>query len=985
MVFLALAAAARVLAGQYFFDSFGTDSGLPQPNVTAIVQTHDGYLWVGTEGGLARFDGVRFVPFKMSSTPGFDSDSIRCLYEDRENNLWVGTEEGVLCYRQGHFEPAGLKGVAVRVITQDQAGRIWIGTNGQGLYVWEQQRFRRFDRTGDFPNPTILSLYADSSGRLWIGCEGDKGVVCLEPGASGQSRKQWNLQSDAMAICEQPRGTMWFGTHSHGVFRLQNDELTRYRLPSAGRIVTDMRPGRAGGFWVAAEILLKMADVNNIAFTAIPHAPSEDVRVICEDREGSLWLGCGKGDGLIRVRQASYRLISTEEGLPRDGVRTVTQDKNGNIWLAIERSGLTEIKPTGETKVFTIQDGFPTADPLIAYAAGDGSIWTGSNEALCIGQADGWKAFPEIKSIYGIYEDRQHIIWVGTRSQGLFRFKEGSFTPIETEPRINFATSFCDTADGTMYIGTWESGVYRLQDGKLTVFNHDNGLPVNAVRAVYVDKRGLLWVGMKGRGLAVQVGGHWLNPNALSQAVADHVTAIAEDAHGELWLGTAAGVMHAPRDEILAAARGERAVPKMSIAGTAEGFEMASVWSGPQPVVWTTQAHELLFATRRGVLVIDPDNLPFNGVVPPVHIEKVTLDGQVVDAAEEIQAPAGTRSIAIEYTAPSFLRPNRVLFEYMLEGYDRDWNEAETRRAAFYTNLPPGKYVFRVKACNSDGLWNNEGARMVVIQEPHFYQTWWFYILATAGAAGLVWGINRWSHRLLMLKAESLEQKQAMEKERRRIAKNLHDDLGANLTALGLFAETIGQKTNSPGLLQDMAQLSERVFNLAEALDAVVWTVNPANDSLDRLALYICGLFQDLFQLTAIRSRLDVSAEIPPRVLTPDERSNLFLTAKEAMNNVIKHSRATEVWLRIKMDGGTFSLAIEDNGRGFDPDEATRSGRNGLINMCSRIEELKGAFRIESAPGRGTAVLIMIDFAAREGISPVGRVRPATAAVTTAP
>ena len=274
---------------------------------------------------------------------------------------------------------------------------------------------------------------------------------------------------------------------------------------------------------------------------------------------------------------------------------------------------------------------------------------------------------------------------------------------------------------------------------------------------------------------------------------------------------------------------------------------------------------------------------------------------------------------------------------------------------------------------------------MVVIQEPHFYQTWWFYILATAGAAGLVWGINRWSHRLLMLKAESLEQKQAMEKERRRIAKNLHDDLGANLTALGLFAETIGQKTNSPGLLQDMAQLSERVFNLAEALDAVVWTVNPANDSLDRLALYICGLFQDLFQLTAIRSRLDVSAEIPPRVLTPDERSNLFLTAKEAMNNVIKHSRATEVWLRIKMDGGTFSLAIEDNGRGFDPDEATRSGRNGLINMCSRIEELKGAFRIESAPGRGTAVLIMIDFAAREGISPVGRVRPATAAVTTAP
>lgn len=974
-----MTAAARVLAGQYFFDSFGTDSGLPQPNVTAVVQTHDGYLWVGTEGGLARFDGVRFVSFKMSNTPGFDSDSIRCLYEDRENNLWIGTEEGVLCYRQGRFEPAGLKGVAVRVITQDGTGRIWIGTNGRGIYVWEQGRLRRFDHEGDLPSLVILSLYADSSDRLWIGCDGGRGVLCIDPAAAGQDRKAWNLQSDVMAVCEQPRGTMWFGTHSRGVFRLQNNELTRYRVPSSGLIVTDLRPGRNGGFWVAAEILLKADDLNSFAFTEIPHAPSEDVRVICEDREGSLWLGCGKGDGLIRVRQAPYRLISTEEGLPRDGVRTVTQDKNGNIWLAIEHSGLTEITPAGEAKVFTRNDGFPAADPSIAYAAGDGSIWTGSNEALCVWQAGAWKAFPEIKSIYGIYEDRRHVIWVGTRSQGLFRFKEGSLLPIEAEPRINFATSFCDTPDGAMYIGTWETGVYRLQDGNLTVFNHDNGLPANAVRAVYVDREGLLWVGMKGRGLAVQVDGHWCNPNALSQAVADHVTAITEDAHGELWLGTAAGVMHASRDEILAAARGERPVPKMSIAGTTEGFQMASVWSGSQPVVWTTPAHELLFATRRGVLVIDPDNLPLNEVVPPVHIEKVALDGQVVDATGGIQASAGTRGIAIEYTAPSFLRPNRVLFEYKLEGYDRDWNEAETRRAAFYTNLPPGKYVFRVKACNSDGLWNNEGARLEIIQEPHFYQTWWFYFMATAGAAGLVWGINRWSHRLLTLKAESLEHKQAMEKERRRIAKNLHDDLGANLTALGLFAETIGQKTNSPVLLQDMAQLSERVFNLAEALDAVVWTVNPANDSLDRLVLYICGLFQDLFQLTAIRSRLDISAEIPPRVLTPDERSNLFLTAKEAMNNVIKHSGATEVWLRIKMEGGIFSLAVEDNGHGFDPAEARHAGRNGLLNMGSRIEELKGAFRIDSAPGRGTTVSITIDFAARDVVLPARRAAPMTA------
>src|SRR5581483_3531422 len=318
---------------------------------------------------------------------------------------------------------------------------------------------------------------------------------------------------------------------------------------------------------------------------------------------------------------------------------------------------------------------------------------------------------------------------------------------IQASPAVNFASSFCDTPDGTMYVGTWESGLYRLQNGQWTVFNHDNGLPVNSVRAVYVDREGVVWVGMKSRGLGVLVDGRWLNPNAFSQAVADHVTAITEDERGELWLGTADGVMHAPRRELLAAARGERPVPKMSIAGTREGFQTASVWSGSQPVLWTAPAHELLFATRRGVLVVDPDHLSVSNVVPPVHVEEVALDGQVADASGPIRAPAGTRNISIEYTAPSFVRPDQVLFAYELEGYDRDWINAETRRAAFYTNLPPGRYTFRVRACNSDGVWNNEGASLMLMQQPHFYQTWWFYVLAAATAVGLVWGINRWTHR----------------------------------------------------------------------------------------------------------------------------------------------------------------------------------------------------------------------------------------------
>ncbi|MGA3008069.1 MAG: triple tyrosine motif-containing protein, partial [Opitutaceae bacterium] len=518
-----------------------------------------------------------------------------------------------------------------------------------------------------------------------------------------------------------------------------------------------------------------------------------------------------------------------------------------------------------------------------------------------------------------------------------------------------------------VYIGTWQCGIFVIKGGDVQVLNQDKGLPNDAVRAVYADKEGNLWVGMKDQGLAVLSRGRWWSPGELTEEVTEFVSAIAEDDQGRLVVGTSSGIKWAPKDQLLAAARGERAVPVFRTIGGEEGRSLA-VWWGGDPIVWKAHDHTLYFATRRGLVVLDPARILENTVLPPVYIERVLVDGKPAGDGRKIDLPAGARDLTIEYTALSLPQPGSVLFKCKLNGYDKDWVNVGNRRSQSYDNLPPGNYVFQVQACNNDGRWNRRGDRIEIAQRPYFYQTGWFYGVVVGCVAGAAWWGHRYSQRQLQFKLERLEHKQAMEKERQRIARNLHDDLGAHLTEIGLFVERTKQKTPSPDAAKNLGSLSDRVRALTGALDAVVWAVDPANDSLDQLALYICGMLEDLFRLSPIRSRLDVAPDIPACPLTPEIRSNLFLTAKEAMNNVLKHSGATEVWLRIGLENDCFRMAIEDNGCGFDLSAVGRAKRNGLSNMKSRIEEMGGEFAVQSTLGQGTSVAMAVRLAGKRKV-----------------
>jgi ligand-binding sensor domain-containing protein/signal transduction histidine kinase len=951
----------------YVFDTFGPELGLPASSVVTVMQTRDGYIWVGTENGLARFDGVRFSTFRGSSEPAFSSDAVRCLFEDRDEQLWIGTDNGVLRYAQGHFERIGLNGVAVRAIAQDGAGRIWLGTTGSGIFSFENGRFRSYDGPPALPSRSVRALFVDSKDRLWLGFTGATGVVYREKDQFQFLSEDHQVKGEVVSIAEGPDDTLWFASLHSGVFRMRGGETTGYSEANglANTRVSTVAKTSDGALWIASGSYLQKLDKHgDFSVMESVRLPASRAAAFCEDREGSMWL-CADDGGFVRMRPAPYRVLLNERpGTGTTNVQSVTEDAKGRIWSAIQNQGVASINADGSMTSYAEKEGLPGNEAWVVFAAKDGSLWSGLRDGVGLWRDGIGRSFPELRSVRTIYEDHEGGIWLGSVANGVYRYFAGRFTtiPLPSGEPILHPTAFYEGPDGAMYIGTWERGLYRFKDGVFTLFNHENGLPSDRLRSVYVDREGHIWIGMKGRGLAVCIDGRWFNPDPFSERFAQQVTALAEDDRGRLWAGTPMDIVWAYKSELLAAAGDEKAASHLHVTGINRGSFITPVWSGGQPVVWKEKDGGLLFATRRGVIAVDPANVPINRIPPPVKIERVSIDNHDVPIHGGIEVPAGARGVAIEYTALSFLQPNRILFKYKLDGYDKDWIDASTRRVAFYSNLPSGRYAFQVKACNNEGIWNDVGDRLELRQRPHFYETWWFSgCLMLALAAGGI-ALNRWSHRRLRFELERLEQKHAMEKERRRIAKNLHDDLGASLTEIGLFAESVCRKTDSDQIREDLGALFEKVRSMAGSLDAVVWAVNPANDSLDRLVVYVCELFHELFQRSQIRPRVEVSGDIPPYSLSPEERSNVFLVAKEAMNNVLKHSQATEAWLRVSMVHDRLSLTIEDNGRGFDASLTGLAARNGLTNMRSRTDELGGTFALETAPGRGTSITLSLRF-----------------------
>jgi PAS domain S-box-containing protein len=570
--------------------------------------------------------------------------------------------------------------------------------------------------------------------------------------------------NEVFSIAQTRDGALWLATNGDGLYRLHGGSLRCYSLGSglASNVVLKVFVDRADTVWASGFGLTKLEKGGPDRFSPVLPQLKEHIRGIAEDREGNLWLGT-LADGLFRARTMGFRLIGREQGLPARIVKNVVEDAQGNLWAAVERESPTRIAADGTVTRLGAEEGYSTDIRSLGLGA-DGSLWIGYRKFLQIWRHGEPQNLPQFPAVRALFLDRTGAMWVGSDDAPVQRYRDGKFELIGGLPAVT-ADAFTEDRDGAIYVGFLRDGMAKWKNGEVTRWNEKNGLPSNNVRAIYVDRDGLVWLGTKDRGLAILVDGRWLNPQALVDVCQDTVATILEDEDGQIFLGTATGILTAPKADILAMARGGPPARFQNL-GVTDGVRNSASWSTYQPVSWKAHDGTLWFATRQGLVGVDPRHVPVNKVVPPVYLGKVTVDGRVVDLQQNPALPAGTSTLAIEYTALSFVLPQQVQFRYRMEGYDARWVEAGARRTAYFTNLRPGPYRFQVVACNNDGIWNEQGATVSFSIAPYFYQTYWFQGLATLSLGGAILGAYRLRVRRLRREALAL-QRQNQELERR--------------------------------------------------------------------------------------------------------------------------------------------------------------------------------------------------------------------------
>ncbi len=952
---------------------------LPQSSVIAMARTRDGYLWLGTMKGLVRFDGIKAEVFDPMG-----SMTMIFLFEDSRGGLWVGTEkngvalirdgemsvmlpgEGIgsrlisacedvtgamwFCWADGRLSryrdgvkldewlPEGLGAGGCRWVASEKSGEVWIGTPGALSRVASDVRAKKFTLQLQRMNlPGQLDFMAAGRNEgCWRFSDGRIAKVDARGGVHDFGAYQWKqTPTPVTAVCEDAAGNLFVGTHGDGVFRYGRDgSVTRIASPDLNHNgVLSLWVDDEGWLWVGTN----GGGLNRVRasmFTLHPDTVGKTVQSVSEDASGGLWIGLNGDTVNTDAVKYSKRNVSKQfgpaQGLMNPFMRAVLVDKHQTVWAGgINNGGL--FRRVGES--FQLVPG--TRELLVSALFEDRAtnLWVGAENGLARWDGKSWQSFSKRDGLPGnavraIAEDAQGILWIGTDGGGLARFQNGTFTQIRQSP---------------------------------------GGLPSDSVTALLTDADGVLWVGTSGGGLGRFHDGAWTRFTRREGLAGNSITYLIEDGLGSLWIGSNEGLMRVEKRAltVFAATRPDARTNSVHVRtfGKADGLLTKECTTGSQPAACRTSDGRLWFPTTRGLVVVNPAQLSFNTNPPAVHIESVLVDGESqggnsfqVNWDKDIVIPANRELLEIRFTSLNLASSERARFRYQLEGHQSKWMETKDRTALF-TKLKYGRYRFLVKACNEDGVWNLRPAIVNIEVLPWFWETWWFQAIAVLLFIGTIIGIVYFiATQKLQRELALMRQQEALEKERSRIARDLHDQLGANLTQVALLGEMVESDKNLPEEIESHAQqISKTARETSTALDEIVWAANPSNDTLEGLVTYACKYAQDYLALAGIRYRLDVPSQLPDANIAPDLRHNVFLAFKESVNNVVKHAKATEVKIRLRLDANKFSIEIEDDGKG-PGDAAKKTGRNGLRNMRKRMEDVGGTFTMKPGDERGTIV-----------------------------
>ena len=746
---------------QYTLKAWQAQEGLPQNTVMSIVQTRDGYLWCGTEEGLCRFDGARFTVFNRGNSPGLMHNYVTSLYEDKDGVLWIGTWAGLSYLKDGVFAAYASDRVdftsGVSAISGDGEGTLWVGV-GDGLVKINGNDVRLFTTADGLSHNSVQSIYAAGQDAVWIGTLG--GLNKLADGKFKAYTTAEGLGSNSVRpILLDRNGALWIGTNA-GVSALKNNQVTTYTRKDGlvSEVVKALCEDKDGNIWIGTENgLARCTDGRLSILDKKGGLSNNNIDSISEDREGNLWVGT-EGGGLNLVKDGKVTSYTTLEGLPDNKAWTIYEARDGGLWIGSD-GGLTKLKD-GRFTSYTTRNGLPNNVVRTVVETRDGALWVGTGAGLSCLKDGKFKSYTGKKGIpdyfiNALFESSDGDLWIGTEQAGVICFKDGKFTPYTKSDGLggNAVRVIAEAQDGTLLFGT-NAGLSKYKDGKFVASALEGDAASAQVISLLRDGPNSFWVGTVGHGI-IRLKNYRAKTITTKEGLFDDVAIqILEDSAENLWISCNRGIYR-----VSARALDDYGPASASIAcqlfNTADGMRSQECDGGNQSAGCRSADGRLWFPTLGGVVVVNPLKIRLNTLAPPIYIEAITIDGRAVDPRSNVEVPPGGGELEIQYTGLSFSAPERVKFKYQLEGFDKGWVDAGSRRVAYYTNVPPGRYTFKVAACNNDGYWNETPAVMRFYLAPHFYQTIWCYGLSCLFIVALAAGGYR--IRVRQLKARERE------------------------------------------------------------------------------------------------------------------------------------------------------------------------------------------------------------------------------------
>ena len=994
--FVSATAAEPLKSVEYLHKIWRTEEGLPGPVVKAVIQSKSGYLWLGTDEGLARFDGVRFQLVEEKLNGEKLERWLTGLTETKDGSVWVSSISGGLSQFHDTFvtnitRTNGVLSNYILALHEDVRGRLWIGT-AAGLCCMEGGKFITYTNQPGLPESPIRAILEDQKGDLWFGTA--NGLSRYREGAfTLYSTNGYLIHEAVMSLCEDRRGDLWVGT-SFGLTRISHGESIHYTTQEglAHNAVRSIIEDKEGQIWVGTQggiqiirdgelMDVKLSD-ESPDFEGITFAYS-----LCEDKEGNIWVGSNLG--ISRLKPQKFTLHSKEEGLTHNLTTLVLEDQQGVVWVGTYGGGICRIGKDG-IQPLTVEDGLPTDYILALYEDRDGTMWVGTDGAGLVEFRDGKiseyraKDIP-FNSIRVIYQDREGNLWLGSNA-GVQRFKNGRFTTESGVPRT-VVKAITQDRDGNMWFGT-KAGLVKWRDGAVQIFTHTNGLPTAAVVSVLEDSNGILWVASERGGInALLKNGRF---STFAGGFTERVLHIIEDDHS-FWLGTRSGISSVKKRDLQTFYENGGTNQPITFLSydRKDGLRRAQCNGIAQPAGWRTREGTIWFPTMHGAVSFNPASLGSNRLPPPITIEQITVDGKTVRASAAARFPPGRGHIEVNFTALSLQAPEKVQFKYKLEGYDADWVDAGTRRVAQYVGIPPGDYKFLVKACNNDGVWNETPASLAFALTPHFYQTRSFLVFC--GLLVIASGFGMYRLRITRIRRREAELAELVEKKTGNLQElirsmesfnySIAHDLRAPIRAIRGFTEALIEDYR-PGLDSMGCEYAKRIEESVDRMDRLIHDlltygqVSHKDVAMERVSLdqLMPRVLQQMNEeILARRALIDLRMPMPTVSANSTILEQVFINL---ISNGIKFVRA-EVHPRIEIwaeEAPTrVRVYVRDNGIGIKKEHYDRIFRIferlhtnemypgtgiGLAIVHRGVERMGGRVSLESKEGQGSCFCI---------------------------